>query len=289
VIREVAPRRAREPAAERRRARRERAQRRARTTLDRATLPEPLSAPPSRRRAWWLLGWLAASAALHVAVTLVAMRGDRGATRPTDAYSQPVHVSVTEPPPPPTPQPPPPPPPRVTAPRPTPARPTPARPELPPDPVDSEATTEPTPPPPTPTPPPRRIVGLSMESTVVGAGPGFAVGNTRMGTTAAVAEDPTRATALTAELTAARRTRGPQPVYPPALRAQHIEGDVALSVQLDAGGHVVAVTVVQPSEHEEFDRAAVASVWQSAYEPARSSGVAVAHTITFTVRFRLRP
>ena len=89
-----------------------------------------------------------------------------------------------------------PPPPEVTEPEPPPApepQPEPEETELPPDPVNAVETV-PEPIEANPVEPenlPRRIVGLSLESTVVGgSGPSFAVGNTRMGKTADKAEDP---------------------------------------------------------------------------------------------------
>ena len=87
-----------------------------------------------------------------------------------------------------------------------------------------------------------------------------------------------------------RRISAPTPRYPPGLKAQGIlEGQVGLRVEIDATGRVTNVVVVSPSEHEEFNRAAIDAASRSTYEPARVDGVAVARALEFTVRFRIRP
>lgn len=195
-------------------------------------------------------------------------------------------------------------------------------PEPPPDAVKAQKTVVPpkpervalpepkAPPPPEPRPEPtpaarapRRIVGLSMESTVDGSGgPAFAVGNTRMGETARQAEDPTavrdtpapvanrvatRVPQATVRFVAPVKTRTVAPEYPAALKAQGIEGDVVLRVDVDATGAVTAVTVVKGSAYPELDAAAVRAARAEAYAPARRGDEAVADVLTFTVRFRL--
>jgi protein TonB len=152
----------------------------------------------------------------------------------------------------------------------------------PPDPINVEAP----PPPEPPKEPPRRVVGISMESTVSVGAP-FAVGNTRMGETSQVAEDPRGLAPLGPEVTAPKRTSAPPPEYPATLRARGIEGDVGLEVEIEPSGGVGRVTVVSPSEHEEFNRSAKQAAQGSTYEPARVNGVAVSRVIEFTVRFRL--
>jgi protein TonB len=151
---------------------------------------------------------------------------------------------------------------------------------------------------------PRRIVGLSMESTVDGSGgPAFAVGNTRMGETAEKAEDPnavrdtppppatnrvaTRVPQATVRFVAPVKTRSVAPEYPPALKAQGIEGDVVLRVDIDATGAVTSVTVVKGSAYPELDDAARRAARAETYSPARRGDEAVADVLTFTVRFRL--
>jgi protein TonB len=164
----------------------------------------------------------------------------------------------------------------------------------PPKPVIPEVTPQPAPDPvavdkPVASPAPaRRIVGLSFESTVSGGpGPAFAVGNTRMGRTAdtAVAADSVQPAAPT--FTPAVRRNVLSPDYPPALRTRGIQGEVGLSVEIDAEGAVQGVEIVAPSEFDDFNRAAVAAARKTTYEPARVNGVPVSNVIRFTVRFRL--
>jgi periplasmic protein TonB len=155
----------------------------------------------------------------------------------------------------------------------------------PPDPVDKN-----TPPPEkTPAQPVRRVIGLSMESTVMGGdGPAFAVGNTRMGQTADVAEAPDEIGTLPPEVTPPVRRDVDKPEYPPSLRAQGIEGEVKLEVAIDETGHVTRVSVIEPSSHDAFNKAAVLAAEKNTYESAKLNGVATTYIIRFTIRFRLR-
>jgi len=173
--------------------------------------------------------------------------------------------------------------------------------EPPPDPTTA--------PPPTPQPSPtekpaRRVVGLSLSSTVTGGnGPTFAVGNTRMGSTAAVAQAPSSI----APLAAAPTTQGPatripvagvtftapskkhsvEPTYPAAQKSLGIEADVVLMADLDAQGQVSRITLIQGAADASFNDAAIAAARAESYTPATRDGVAVPYRITFTVRFRL--
>ena len=231
---------------------------------------------------------VAASVALHVAVALLAFSGRHYDPPLARGYDAPVSVRIIEPTAPVAPPVAPPSSPVVPPPKaPVVRRPIEVKePVPPPDPIDipPQPTAEP------PKEPPRRIVGIDMESTMVGgAGPAFAVGNTRMGETSQVAQDPTSVEGLAPTFAPPKRTRAPAPEYPPQLRASGIEGDVGLHVEIDASGHVARVSVSAPSDHDEFDRAAEAAANASAYEPATVNGVAVARAIDFTVRFRLHP
>ena len=135
-------------------------------------------------------------------------------------------------------------------------------------------------------PPPRRIVGLSMDSTVAGgSGPSFAVGNTLMGKTERVAQN---ISGPGNTFTPPVRARLVKPVYPAALKASGVEADVVLEVNIDERGQVTGVTVVEKSSYPEFDEAAVASAWRNIYEPAKKNGVPVPMSIKYTVQFRLR-
>jgi TonB family protein len=273
--------------ARRRRAtRRERVARQVRVPVVLSEVADPIfvAATPRRRAAWLAFpGWLLASAVLHVAIVCAAYLR---ATRPTapvlDTWRQAVQVNIQDA----EVQPPvaSPPRPRTVA---VLRAPTPRIAEPSADPID---LTPPPPQPEQPPPPARRIVGINMDSTSnTGAGGAFAVGNTRMGQTAVVAEDPDRAERLAAAVTPPRRRVEQRPEYPPTLRARKIEGDVRLRVGVDASGKVVNVAVVLASGFDEFDRAAVASAWGSSYDAARAGGIAVDQSIEFTVRFRLRP
>ena len=158
-----------------------------------------------------------------------------------------------------------------------------AKAEPPPDPVDLP------PPPPTAEPPketPRRIVGISLESTTAGPGDAFATGNTRMGQTSVVAEDPSKAEKLEHTFTPPRRTSVYVPPYPAALRGQGIRGEVGLQVEIDASGLVSRVTVTRPSAHDEFNTLAADAARRCTYEPAKVDGVAVVRSIDITVQFQ---
>jgi periplasmic protein TonB len=153
-----------------------------------------------------------------------------------------------------------------------------------------------------PTLSPRRIVGLSLESTTVGgSGPAFATGNTRMGATDRVAHDPTEASRpltqqnrISTRVPTAKATFKPpqrvtetKPEYPSALRTQGIEADVVLAVVIAVDGTVKTIEVVKGPAAPEFAAAAVAAAKIERYEPATKDGVPIEQMITFTVRFRL--
>jgi len=190
---------------------------------------------------------------------------------------------------------------------PPPVEPTPRRIEKavkpPPRPPDPAPAAEP---PPKATP--RRVVGLSMESTVGGgAGPSFATGETRGGTTEKTAADParkkapppppdqagtgnkqaTRIPTAGVKLVLPKRRKPVVPDYPPALKAQGIEADVPVMVSLDATGAVTAVKILKSSGHPELDEAARKAALAESFEPASRDGVAIPYTLSYTYRFRL--
>ncbi len=179
----------------------------------------------------------------------------------------------------------------------TPAPPAPRRQLAPPDPID---VAEPAPAPAPKTPERRRIVGLSFESTVSsGAGPRFATGNTRMGSTARTAEEPGAAPELSPNRAATRlpaaggtftkptRIAPLEPEYPELLRARGIEADVVVFVSISASGAVERARVVKGSGHDEFDAAALAAARAQRFNPATRDGVAVPYSLKYTYRFRL--
>jgi protein TonB len=166
-----------------------------------------------------------------------------------------------------------------------------------------------------PEPAPRRIVGLSLESTVEGAGPAFATGTSRLGATDEQAVDPDQAAQRTgtaavaapsgtptgggsqraathiptrdAQWVAPVRSSPSQPEFPPTLKAQNLEGDVVVSVDISARGDVTRITIVRGSGYPEFDEAARQAAKKERFSPALRDGQAVPFTLTYTYRFRI--
>ncbi len=168
-----------------------------------------------------------------------------------------------------------------------------------------------------PEPERRRIVGLSLESTVQGDGPSFATGTTRMGRTEKVAAAPAEAIkppsagsvggpvqvakpkSSSVQRAASRiptrdthfekpkRARPSKPGYPPTLEAQGIEGTVTVSVDIAANGKVTAVRIVTSSGQPAFDQAARNAALAETFLPARRDGQPVAFTLTYSYRFRI--
>lgn len=192
---------------------------------------------------------------------------------------------------------------------------------LPPPPVAAKKPTktqdapEPTPEPEA-APVPRRIVGLSLESTVESNGPSFATGTSRMGQTDTHAADPVQAqrapapqaTAAPAVATAnatptqrvaahiptrdtqfekPKRLRPSRPAFPPALKAQGVEGDVVVRVDIAASGQVTSVAIVQSSGHPAFDAAAKNAAASEHFAPATRDGNPVPFTLTYSYHFRI--
>lgn len=153
----------------------------------------------------------------------------------------------------------------------------------------------------------RRIVGLSLGSTVKGGqGPSFAVGNTRMGRTARQAEDPKAAKRLAPEaaptqranraatrIPTAARTIKPKvkkralPVYPPQLRAQGVEAQLTVAVIVGASGRVKRAWVVKSSGYPAFDKAALDAAKKTVWSPARRGGRPIDYQLSFQTRFRI--
>lgn len=165
-------------------------------------------------------------------------------------------------------------------------------------------------------PVPRRIVGLSLESTVEGNGPSFATGTSRMGQTDTRAADPVQAQrAPTASATAApaapattaaatqrvaahiptrdtqfekpKRLRPSRPAFPAALKAQGIEGTVVVRVDIAASGQVTNVVITQSSGHAAFDDAAKQTAASERFAPATRDGNPIPFTLTYSYHFRI--
>lgn len=313
-------------AGRRARERAERAQRAASHVaqpVDAGSVPDPMRPRPSRAARW--VGWMVAAVILHVVtagvfVGVSAAMSQLGDRRDLDADRVEIQIVEVRPP-----EPEPEPEPEVVEPEPEPEPEAPPQPEPPkPKPPPREPPPEPTPsadpidPPPTPPepkePPPRRIVGLNLESTVEGgAGSSFAIGNTRMGKTDEVAEDPnaaktlpkgepaqrgqnqsaTRIPALTSGSGSGRGVSKPKPLsrpepeYPPMYESQGLEADVVVKVTLNEEGRVTEASVVTPSPHEKFNENALASARKTRFTPATKDGKPIPWTLTYTVRFRL--
>jgi periplasmic protein TonB len=250
---------------------------------------DPLAHRRPRARFWPLVG----SLLLHGAVVgMGLLSGNTGVDRP-ERIAQTVRIQrLQEPPPPPLPLPetravePPAPPPIERA------RPLPRKAKVP-------DTSPPAAPP--------RVVGLSLESTVEGGGgPGFAVGNTRIGQTAQQATDArevvqaepdelavksnaaaTRIPGAGVSYVLPKRKQERKPPYPEVLKSQGIEADVTVMLSLDATGKVVRIKIVTPSPYPEFNEAARTAALAEQFEPATRDGVAIPYTLSFTYRFRL--
>jgi periplasmic protein TonB len=274
--------------------RRELANGRAKTRIDPAVVTDPFLRVSEDRKAPLASAayWLVVALALHGVLLLVALVvPEREQSRTALTYLEPVVVQDVEPPhiepPPPIARPP-------EAQR---AEPVPPVPRVIKPPVEAPAEKR-TPPPdpinlapePTVTPPkerPRRIVGLSLESTTTGgAGEAVATGNTRMGQTSLVADDPDKVEKLQHTFVPPRRTSVYVPAYPASLRGQGIHGEVGLQVEIDQTGAVTRVSATRPSAHEEFNTLAVDAAKRCTYEPATVDGVPVARSIDITVQFQ---
>lgn len=240
-----------------------------------------------------LLAHVVVIGALWVAGSALAALNDKI----PDPRNQPIELTVLEPPPPPPPVEPPPPEPEPEPevkpePKPKPKPPPPP----PPDPIDVPKEPPP-PPPPSDKPPPRRIVGLSLESTVQGgSGPSFGVGNTRMGQTAKTAASPTEAKPLPKTTappppppkTNRTATRVPtddcklqqplpsgptlEPNYPKEYEAQELEAKVVLELRIGKDGRVLDAKVIKPSQYVKFNDNALNIVKRQRFTPASCKG-----------------
>lgn len=193
----------------------------------------------------------------------------------------------------PEPPPPPPPPPKQMAVK----KPEPRRTEAPP-PSDKKT--------PPPGQKPRRVVGITLDSTTAtGDGPAFNVGNTREGETETRAVDPrkvdrepppppagTNQTASRiptggAKYVLPKRKRPAKPPYPEVLRTQGIEASVTVIVTLDATGKVTSVKIIKSGGFPEFDEAARKTALAEQFEPAMRDGNPIPYTLSYTYRFTL--
>ena len=75
-------------------------------------------------------------------------------------------------------------------------------------------------------------------------------------------------------------------VYPELARTVRYEGDVILKFKVDRQGGISDVTVVQ-SGGPEFDKAAIAAVMKTAWQPAQESGQPIKVVYALPFRFRI--
>jgi periplasmic protein TonB len=266
---------------------------------------DPLAHADSTPRRRQLLFAIALGASLATHVLLVGSGVGWRLIRTAAPVHDEVKIEVRERPPEKKPEPPPPPPP-------------------PPPPVEKtppKVTKRLVPPPEAPPPkeppkaPPVRIIGLSLESTTEGGdGPGFAVGNTRMGETdkkAVAAKDVKPASTEAPRLAAPsgpaavnqvasripsagvqyglpKRRNKKEPPYPVTLESQGIEADVTVMVSINDQGRVTAVKLIKEAPYPEFNEAARTTALAEEFDPATRDGVPIPYSISFTYRFRLK-
>jgi periplasmic protein TonB len=166
-----------------------------------------------------------------------------------------------------------------------------------------------------PEPARRAVVGIEMSSTVKGgAGPSYAVGNTRMGATAAsqsfekiekltkgtqsgkgggdVAATSNRTATfiptVSSNFTRPKRLQSVDLPYPPSLKSKGIEGNVVVLIVIDEQGTVQKVRILKSSGYREFDEAAMKAAQKELYSPAQRDGQAVEYNLKYTYRFRMK-
>ena len=83
----------------------------------------------------------------------------------------------------------------------------------------------------------------------------------------------------------AQLIRSVPPLYPELAKSTRVSGDVVVDALIDANGKVTTVKVI--SGPVLLQQAAIETVRQWKYEPARLDGRAVAMHVTVTVKFRL--
>jgi len=85
----------------------------------------------------------------------------------------------------------------------------------------------------------------------------------------------------------ARLLRGLPPAYPPAARADGVEGDVQIELVVGASGAVENARVVGAAGHG-LDEAALAAARQFRFSPAMIAGKPVRVRMSWSIEFRLR-
>src|SRR5215831_12482729 len=95
------------------------------------------------------------------------------------------------------------------------------------------------------------------------------------------AEEPKAAPKLTK---APAVLKAVEPVYPPEALAARISGDVTMTIDIDATGHVTKVEATKPAGHG-FDEAARDAVMQYLFSPAEVDGKPSPIRIGYTLHF----
>jgi periplasmic protein TonB len=252
--------------------------------------------PYPRRRDWTLLVVLALVAA-SVLFHLMAFQGLSAWARLNavpPALNQPIEMVMIEVEPPP----PPPPPPPAEEPKPDPPKPPPvkvARVEKP-VPVEKAPPPPPNEPPPAelPKPAPPLVIGISMSSTTTAGGFAAPVGNTSYGKIPQKTEDPSVAQAYRAPkyVPVYQVDREPQVAnevkipYPDEAKKAGIEGEVVLSIRIDAAGDVVSVQVLSGPGYG-LNEAAAAAIRRFKWTPATKNGEPVETELKYRYTFLL--
>lgn len=83
-------------------------------------------------------------------------------------------------------------------------------------------------------------------------------------------------------------SRRPEPIYPPELLVDGIEGSVQLLVRVGTNGTPVSVSVHRSSGFRQMDRSAVEAVTTWEFSPARIGTIPVAKDVIVPVHFRIR-
>lgn len=257
-----------------------------------------------RRRDWtlWIiLAFVLVSVAAHLVLfdRLHAYAQTHARKAPLNT---PIVVEMVEVPPPPKPEPEPP----KLEPKPVPKPEPKPVPRVKPPPVK---VARPVKPPPTPVdapPPPNQeaakappqpvplVTGISMSSTSSAGSFAAPVGNTAYGQVEDKARDPSQVKAYRAPKYVPSYQLDTQPVlagevkipYPPEARRAEIEGDVVLSVRIDATGAVTSVKVLK-SPGYGLDEAAATAIRRTRWKPATKNGQPVETQITYNYRFLL--
>ncbi len=131
--------------------------------------------------------------------------------------------------------------------------------------------------------PPARLREVAAAPQAQSAAPAPAVGATPELSTAS-ASAPHAPAAFSAQ---PKYKSNPEPAYPALARRRRQQGNVLLSVRVDADGRPEAVTVQTSSGYAALDEAAVAAVKQWEFEPGRLAGQPISSQVEVPVQFRL--